>query len=61
MKTKTKIHAIALVLLVGAVVFLGITWWINGRDDTWLYATCVIIVLSSMFPIFSEIKKDKDR
>lgn len=53
--TKSKVYGIATALLVGALIFLGIVWWMNGRDDTWLYATCAPIVISSFFPVYSPI------
>jgi hypothetical protein len=54
MKTKSKVYGITIALLIAALVFLGVMWWINGRDDTWLYATCILIVLTSFIPIFSD-------
>lgn len=53
MKIKSKVYAVAAVLLLGALVFLGVTWWVNGRDDTWLYAVCALIVLTSFIPLLS--------
>ena len=47
MKTKSKVYAVATVLFTGVLVFLGVTWWVNGRDDTWLYIACAGIVLTS--------------
>lgn len=55
---KIKPHLIASAILIGALIFLSVSWWINGRDDTWLYAVCVITVLTSFIPIFSQ--KDKN-
>ncbi len=55
---KSKLQTISIVLLIGAIIFLGVIWWINGRDDTWLYATSAFIVLSSIFSILSERNKD---
>lgn len=60
METKSKLHGIAAVLLIGALIFLGVTWWINGREETWLYAVCAVIVVTSFIPILSK-KKDKDQ
>ena len=54
MKLKSKLYGIAAVLLIGALVFLGITWWTNGQDDTWLYVVCAVIVLTSFIPILSK-------
>ena len=51
MKTKSKIHTVASLLLIGVLIFLGVTWWVNGREETWLYATCALIVLTSFIPI----------
>ncbi|MES2436794.1 MAG: hypothetical protein V4519_02180 [Patescibacteria group bacterium] len=60
MKTRSKVHAIAALLLIGALIFLGIIWWINGREDTWLYITCVVIMLPSFITIFFK-KENKDQ
>ncbi len=49
MELRTKVSTIGAMLLVGALVFLGATWWVNGKDDTWLYAMCGVIVISSFF------------
>jgi hypothetical protein len=61
MKLLSKIQAIGSLILLGALVFLGVTWWINGKDDTWLYAVCAIIVLTSFIPMMSKKKGDKDQ
>lgn len=53
-------HTIAALLLLGALVFLGYVWWVNGRDDTWMYVTSAMIVLSS-FMYLSPFKKDKNQ
>ncbi|MBC7981880.1 hypothetical protein H7X65_02275 [Candidatus Parcubacteria bacterium] len=57
MKTKEKLNIITSVLLIGTLIFLGITWWVNGLDDTWFYAVCGIIVLTSFISIFSKRNK----
>lgn len=31
---------------VVTAVLLGIIWWVNGREDTWLYLTNVLIVVT---------------
>ncbi|GEM_PF-1453489 len=59
MKTKAKLHMVAGVFLVGVLIFLGVTWWVNGRDDTWLYAVCGLIVLTSFIPLLP--KKDEKK
>ncbi len=60
MTSKSKLYGIASVLLIEALVFLGVTWWINGRDDTWFYAICVITILTSFVPILSKKSRGKD-
>jgi len=60
MKTKSKVYAVTAILLIGALVFLGVTWWMNGRDDSWLYVTCALIVLTSGIPLLSQ-KNKKDQ
>ncbi len=59
MKTKSKVRVVAAALLAGALIFLGVTWWVNGQDDTWLYATCALIVVTSFFTIFSNKHEGK--
>ncbi|OGG41934.1 hypothetical protein A2837_01870 [Candidatus Kaiserbacteria bacterium RIFCSPHIGHO2_01_FULL_46_22] len=61
MKTKSKVYGIATVLLIAALAFLGVTWWMNGRDDTWLYVACAVIVMTSFIPMISKKNKDKDQ
>ncbi len=59
MNLRSKMHGGAAVLLVGALIALGAIWWINGRDDTWLYAACALIVLTSFVPLVYPKNKDK--
>lgn len=58
MQQKSILHTAAAVLLVGALIFLGITWWVNGQDDTWLYIVCAVIILTSFIPMLP--KKNGD-
>ncbi len=59
MNLNSKANLIATVIIVGAVIFLGVAWWVNGRDDTWLYVTSGIIALSSFLYIPFSKKGDK--
>jgi len=61
MKTRSKVHAIAAVLLIGALVVLGVIWHVNGREDTWLYAMCAVIVLTSFVPLLPKKSENKDQ
>lgn len=61
MKTKSKIHTVASLLLIGVLIFLGVTWWVNGREETWLYAVCAVIVLTSFIPILPKKNEGKDQ
>lgn len=57
-----KFPAFKLVLATNiiALAILFVTWYVNGKDDTWLYVLCAVIVLSSFFYI-SPRKKDGDK
>jgi hypothetical protein len=57
--TSMKSTAFKLVLATNifALAFLFVTWWVNGRDDTWLYLVSAAIVLSS-FLYITPPKKD---
>lgn len=51
---------IILAVIVVTLVILAVTWWVNGQDDTWLYITSGLIVLTSYFYI-SPRKKDGEK
>jgi hypothetical protein len=61
MNLKTKVNGTATVILLGALVFLGVAWWINGRDDTWIYASNALIVAMSFFFIYTNTGNKKDQ
>ncbi len=47
----TKSYKILLVINICALGVLFAVWWTNGRDDTWLYITSAMIVLTSFLYI----------
>lgn len=57
---RSKVFKIVFIINIIALGILFGTWWVNGREDTWLYATSAIIVLSS-FLYVSPRKKDGDQ
>ncbi|MBP9710720.1 MAG: hypothetical protein KBD50_00425 [Candidatus Pacebacteria bacterium] len=60
METRTKVKVVTAVILFAALIFLGATWWVNGQNDTWLYVSSALIVVTSFFYISSP-KKNKDK
>lgn len=59
MKLQTKVTLLARTAIVITLGILAVTWWANGRNDTWLYVTSGIIAASSFFYI-KPIGKDGD-
>lgn len=57
---KSKAFKILVAINIIAFAILFATWWMNGRNDTWLYVTSAFIMLSSFFYL-STPKKDNDR
>jgi hypothetical protein len=56
MKTRSKVVAITSGLLIATLVILCAVWWVNGRDDTWFYATSALIAVSAFIPLLSKQK-----
>ncbi len=46
-------------IFIAALMALAAVWAINGYDDTWLYATAIIIAIPTSW--FYWGKKNKDR
>jgi hypothetical protein len=60
MNLRTKITRISLVIMIATLGILLGVWWVNGKDDTWLYVMCAIIAVSSIIPsLFSKNTKDQ--
>ncbi len=53
----SKIRLIGIVLLIATQIALVTIWAINGYDDTWLYASAMVISLSSLWALFSKDNK----
>lgn len=57
MKSQTEKLGIALVIL--ALVALVVIWAINGYEDTWLYASAMLIAIPTSWIHFCKKNKDK--
>ncbi len=44
--TRNTSRIIIKAMPVVTAVLLGVIWWVNGREDTWLYLTNVLILVT---------------
>ena len=59
-RMKSTVFKLVLATNSIALALLFVVWWVNGRDDTWLYLTSALIVVTSLLYL-KPPTKDKDR
>jgi hypothetical protein len=57
--TRNISRAALKILLVVTIAILGIVWWVNGMEDTWLYLSNVLIVIAVFWAAYPKKQKDE--
>lgn len=53
---KSPVFRMVFAITVVATAILFFVWWSNGREDTWLYATSFVIMLTSLLAVKRDTK-----
>lgn len=56
---KNNVFKLVLVINILALGFLFFVWWINGKEQTWLFLSSAAIVLTSFLYIKSPKNTDR--
>lgn len=58
--TRSTSRMVIQMLPVVTTAILGIIWWVNGMEDTWLYLSNVLVVLTVSWAAYPRKLKDED-
>jgi hypothetical protein len=59
--SRSKFRLVIKLLPVVTTAILGIIWWVNGMEDTWLYLSNVLIVFTVSWAAYPKSLEGEDR
>ena len=59
--TRNTSRQVIKILPVVTTAILGIIWWVNGMEDTWLYLSNVLVVLTVSWSAYPKKLEGEDQ
>ena len=58
--TRNTSRAVIKILPIVTTAILAVIWWVNGMEDTWLYLSNVLVVLTVSWAAYPKKLTDED-